>query len=131
MCRFLYILSLCTAMIFKSDLDVIVQECARTHILGLRVFLTKNLSFSSVQGCTLQYRHGGRWFHAAASLRRKLVVEQLYTDVQRLNSLHRKLLFHLRKHLGDFFFFRFLIRFVVLYQLRRNFFQKRRRTAFQ
>ena len=34
------------------------------------------------------YRHGGRWFYAAVSFSiEKLVVKQLYTDVQLLNRL--------------------------------------------
>ena len=37
-----------------------------------------------------QNGHGRPWFHVAASLQCKLVVEQLYTDVQLLNSLFQK-----------------------------------------
>ena len=36
-----------------------------------------------------QNGHGCPWFHVAASLPRKLVVEQLYKDVQLLNKVNR------------------------------------------
>jgi len=36
-----------------------------------------------------QNGHGRPWFYAAASLPRKLVVEQLYKDVQLLNKANR------------------------------------------
>ena len=36
-----------------------------------------------------QNGHGRPWFYAAASLPRKLVVEQLYKDVQLLNKVNR------------------------------------------
>ena len=98
---------------FNTAMDAIAPKYTSLYIWELRVFHEKN---SILLGTTDILSVEARF-----SLEKR-VVEQLYTDVQLLNSLHRKLLLHLGKHLGDVFFLSFGVRLMVLHQLRRNFF---------